>query len=73
MLIIWIVMLLKIVQKLKEFINQHAETVDIVYIDTNGTPSQLQTKLSKVLKNDDIMRKSLLGKKYFIRLCSSNK
>lgn len=44
-------------QKLKEFINQHAKTVDIVYINTNGTPSQLQTKLLKVLKNDDFILK----------------
>ena len=43
-------------QKLKEYINQRAQTVDIVFINTNGTPSQLRTKLLKVLKNEDIKR-----------------
>ena len=43
-------------QKLKEFINQRAKTVDIVCIDTNGTPSKLKTKLLKVLKNEGIKR-----------------
>ena len=43
-------------QKLKEFINQRAKTVDIVCIDTNGTPSKLKTKLLNVLKNEGIKR-----------------
>jgi dephospho-CoA kinase len=43
-------------QKLKEFINQRAKTVDIVCIDTNGTPSKLKTKLLKVLENEGIKR-----------------
>lgn len=43
-------------QKLKEYINQHAETVDIVFINTNGSPNQLRTRLLKVLKNEGIKR-----------------
>lgn len=43
-------------QKLKEYINQRAETVDIVFINTNGSPAQLRTRLLKVLKNEDIKR-----------------
>ena len=43
-------------QKLKEYINQRAETVDIVFINTNGTTDQLRTRLSEVLKNEAIKR-----------------
>lgn len=43
-------------QKLKEYINQHAKTVDIVCINTNGTPNRLRKRLLKVLKNEGIKR-----------------
>lgn len=43
-------------QKLKEYINQRAETVDIVFINTNGTADKLRTTLPAVLKNEGIKR-----------------
>ena len=43
-------------EKLKEYINQHAKTVDIVCINTNGTPNRLRKRLLKVLKNEGIKR-----------------
>lgn len=43
-------------QKLKEYVNQRAETVDIVFINTNGTADELRMKLPKVLKNEGIKR-----------------
>ena len=45
-----------IYKKLKEYINQHAKTVDIVCINTNGTPNRLRKRLLKVLKNEGIKR-----------------
>lgn len=44
-------------QKLKEYINQRAKTVDIVCINTNGTPSQLKSELGIVLKNEGIIKR----------------